>query len=155
MKLKRCEKCVDCISCVDLFHKGIFYCNLKVKDPGDPELDISTCIVDPNIKQDDCSWDRMANSVDAMGYEDQMGLKFLAKMFGGDAANFFEKENGGEKKKGVVIDMYMPDNCFGCPMDNPAGFCALHDGVPVHQVDYAKRPDWCPLHEIEVENDET
>lgn len=151
MKLKRYEKCGECSSCVDLFHNGIFYCNLKMNDPGHPESDISTCMVDPNIKRDDCPWDRMADSVDTMGYEDQMGLKFFAKMFGGDAANFFEKENSAEKKKGIVIDMHMPDNCFACPMNTPVKFCVLHDGVPAHQVDYDKRPDWCPLHEIEVE----
>lgn len=48
----------------------------------------------------------------------------------------------------VKIDMKMPKNCNGCPFLFYAKNCAL----TIRQVELNSRPDWCPL--IEIDEDE-
>ena len=67
MKIKRYEKCADCMSCVELFQNGIFYCNMRVNNPECSETHVSTCVVDPRIKPENCPWDKVADSLDSMG----------------------------------------------------------------------------------------
>ena len=53
------------------------------------------------------------------------------------------------KKNTVVkIDMEMPKNCNSCPFLFYAKNCALI----IRQVELNSRPDWCPL--IEINEDE-
>ena len=48
----------------------------------------------------------------------------------------------------VKIDMEMPKKCIDCPFVFYAKNCAL----TIRQVELNKRPDWCPL--IEINEDE-
>lgn len=53
-----------------------------------------------------------------------------------------------KKNTMVKIDMEMPKNCNGCPFLFYAKNCAL----TIRQVELNSRPDWCPL--IEINEDE-
>ena len=93
MKLKQHKCCKECPSCMDLFQNGNYYCNIKVNDPNiNKETDISCFIVDPDNKLDDCPWDTISETVETLSREDQIGLKCMAKMFGGKDNNFFEDD---------------------------------------------------------------
>lgn len=92
IKLKQTNTCGECSSCIDLMHNGKHYCNMKASDPKYKEMDISTCEVDPNSKPDDCPWNKVAQFVDSLGPEDQMGLKFITRMFSGGDQSLFEEE---------------------------------------------------------------
>ena len=93
MKLKRYEKCKECPNCVQLMDGGHFYCNMQKMDPKNAELDITTCRVDPESKYEDCPWDKTSSVIESLNKEDQIGVRCMAKMFGGDkAADWFEKE---------------------------------------------------------------
>ena len=47
----------------------------------------------------------------------------------------------------LIKGMEMPDHCGNCQLFLYA-CCLLHDGIPAHQPNVHKRPDWCPLIEV-------
>jgi hypothetical protein len=53
-----------------------------------------------------------------------------------------------KKNTMVKIDMEMPKKCIDCPFVFYAKNCAL----TIRQVELSKKPDWCPL--IEINEDE-
>ena len=91
-KLKKISRCSDCQSCIELYGNGKFYCNMKISNPKRSEMDVSTCEVDPSSKPENCPWDKVGTFVDSLGTEDQMGLKFIAKMFGGKDNTLLEED---------------------------------------------------------------
>ena len=94
MKLKTHEICKECPSCTDLLQNGNFYCNMKVNDSNINNncSDISCFIVDPNSKLNDCPWDKISETIETLSRDDQIGLKCMAKMFGGKDNDFFEDD---------------------------------------------------------------
>ena len=91
LKLKSHETCGECPSCL-CGPNGILYCNMKVSDPKNSQMDISTCEVNSSTKPEDCPWDKVGKFVDSLGTEDQMGLKCIAKMFGGKDNTLLEED---------------------------------------------------------------
>ena len=55
-----------------------------------------------------------------------------------------------KRKKNIMvkIDIEMPKKCIDCPFVFYAKNCAL----TIRQVELSKKPDWCPL--IEINEDE-
>lgn len=91
LSLKKHKTCGECPSCLS-GPNGILYCNMKASDPKNSQMDISTCKVDSSTKPEDCPWDKVSKFVDSLGTEDQMGLKFIAKMFGGKDNTLLEED---------------------------------------------------------------
>jgi predicted AlkP superfamily phosphohydrolase/phosphomutase len=63
---------------------------MKLNDPKNQQMDFSVCQVDPMSKPTDCPWDKVGHVVESFNREDQIGLKFMAKMFGGKNNPLFE-----------------------------------------------------------------
>lgn len=124
VKLKQHKCCKECPSCMDLFQNGNYYCNIKVNDPNiNKETDISCFIVDPDNKLDDCPWDIISETVETFSREDQIGLKCMAKMFGGKDNNFFEDDPPCEMCKNNEVIMYANKNPYDNPIPYIAKFC--------------------------------
>ena len=93
MKLKQCTKCKDCVSCVDLYNDGNYYCHIKIIDPKYSSMDISTCLIDPENKPEDCPWDETSKVINSLNREDQIAIKCMTKMFGGSGVkDWFEDD---------------------------------------------------------------
>ena len=56
----------------------------------------------------------------------------------------------------ILIDMKMPHGCGDCPLTydsfDGSTVCALHPGA---YIDWDKRPDYCPLHNLRKDTKET
>lgn len=56
----------------------------------------------------------------------------------------------------ILIDMKMPHSCGDCPLTydsfDGSTVCALHPGA---YIDWDKRPDYCPLHNLRKDTKET
>lgn len=56
----------------------------------------------------------------------------------------------------ILIDMKMPHSCGDCPLTydsfDGSTVCALH---PDAYIDWDKRPDYCPLHNLRKDTKET
>lgn len=106
MKLKKYNKCKDCPSCDTLYSPGRYYCRLKMNEPFNAQMDISTCEVDPESKPEVCQWDKLSETFETFSKEDQLGMKFLAKMFGGNI-DWFEEEKPKVKKKRAKVGKWI------------------------------------------------
>lgn len=49
----------------------------------------------------------------------------------------------------VAIDMKMPENCSECRFETECGFCKAEPENFCGFTDDNKRPEWCPLKEVE------
>lgn len=123
MKLKTYNACKECSSCADLFFNGQYYCNMKRMDPKNSQIDISVCKVDPETKPDDCPWDELNKTVESFSPEDQIGIRCMAKMFGGEGVKdwFVEDNNNNITDSEKVIkglealyDAMRKNQCYAC-----------------------------------------
>lgn len=51
----------------------------------------------------------------------------------------------------ILLNIPVPANCKKCKFRDYTryGNCILHDGDPAHKIDDEKRPDWCPIIELD------